>query len=54
MERQTEAQTVMTGNKCLYDLYATVGVDDNWLFFSSVKALVVVVIAHVFAINYMG
>lgn len=25
MERQTEAQTVKTGNECLYDLNATVG-----------------------------
>ena len=29
MERQTEAQTVMTGNTCIYDLYAAVGVDES-------------------------
>lgn len=33
MERQTEAQTVMTGNTCIYDLYVTVGVDANRLLF---------------------
>lgn len=44
----------MTGNTRIYDLYAAVGVDVNRLCFRPVRALAVVVIPHVFAINYMG